>query len=123
MDNDVERVRQLFRLGCPAAVVNVQNADGRTALFCASARGHEAAMRELLANGADVNIKSKTGLTPLMFASTWSLLAIVRLLCDAPGVDLAARGGYSMKLSALGRALYRKRVDVAAFLRARGAPE
>ena len=34
--NDVERVRQLFQLGCPAAVIDAQNPDGSTALHYAS---------------------------------------------------------------------------------------
>ena len=121
-DNDVERVRQLFRLGCPTVVINSQNGGGTTALHWASDRGHEAVVRELLAHGADVNIKDKAGWTPLMNASLWSLLVVVRLLCDAPGIDLAARDSCE-KLTAVGYALRYKRAEVTAFLRSRGAPE
>ena len=82
-------------------------------------------MCELLAHGANVNIKSKGGWTPLMEASFGCRLAFARLLCDAPGFDLAARGGIcrDFELTALGWALRRKHPKVAAFLRSRGAPK
>ena len=79
-------------------------------------------MRELLAHGADVNIKATDGWTPLIWTSFFGNLAVVRLLCDAPGIDLAARDNYS-KLTALGFALRYYRAEVAAFLRSRGATE
>ena len=122
-NNDVERVRQLFRLGCPTVVVNAQDADGRTALFWASGRGHEAVVRELLAHGADVNIKDKDGWTPLLEASCEGHLAVVRLLCDVPGIDLVARSCDSTKLTALRWALRHNHAEVATFLRSRGAPK
>ena len=80
-------------------------------------------MRELLAHGADVNLKDKHGWTPLMMASISGHLAVVLLLCDAPGIDLAARSSDLTKLTALGWALYFKHTEVATFLRSRGAPE
>ena len=58
-DNDVERVRQLLRLGCPTAVVNAQDDRGFTALRWASYHSHEAVVRELLAHGADVNYRGQ----------------------------------------------------------------
>ena len=79
-------------------------------------------MRELLAHGADANIKAKDGWTPLMSASCSGFLAAVRLLCDAPGIDLAARGGWK-EPTALSWALRYNRAEVAVFLRSRGAPE
>ena len=67
-------------------------------------------------------IGGNSGWTPLISASFRGHLAFVRLLCDAPGIDFAARAG-GMKLTALGWAVYRKHAEVAAFLRSRGAPE
>ena len=60
-------------------------------------------MREFLAHCADVNIKDNGGLTPVMCASAKGRLAVVRLLCDAPEIDLAARS--SSGRTALGWAL------------------
>ena len=68
-DNDVELVRQLFRLGCPN--VNSQDSKDNTALCWASNCDHEAVVRELLAHGADVNIKNTWDWTPLMRASSY----------------------------------------------------
>ena len=79
-------------------------------------------MCELLAHGANVNIKSEGGWTPLMEASFGCRLAVARLLCDAPGIDLAARS--SSRRTALGWTLHSdKYAEVTAFLRSRGAPE
>ena len=90
----LDRVQQLFRLGCPDAVVNAKDSEGCTALYWASSEGSEAVVRELLPHGADVNIHPEDGWTPLMTACTsYRSLAVVRVLCDAPGIDLAARGG------------------------------
>ena len=79
-------------------------------------------MRELLAHGADVNIMDNYGWTPLMHASYYCSLAVVRLLCVAPGIDLVARSSNSGR-TALGLALHKDRAEVAAFQRSRGAPE
>ena len=79
-------------------------------------------MCELLAHGADVNIKDEGGWTPLTSASSEGHLAVVHLLCDAPEIDLAARGGYANR-TALGLARQYGHAEVAAFLRSRGAPE
>ena len=127
--NNVERVRQLFCLCCPN--VNAQNTTGLAALHFASQYGREAVARELLVQGADLNIRDEDGFTPLMDASYCGFLAVVRLLCDAPGVDLAVRGTsvqeddayVELTLNALGWALEGSHEDVAAFLRSRGAPE
>ena len=120
--NDVELVRQLFRLGCPT--INAQTAWGWTALHFACRDGLEAVVRELLAQGADVNVKARDHFTPLMMASYNDNLGVVRLLCDVPGVDLSARGSErKWTRTALGWALHCKQADVAAFLRSRGAPE
>ena len=77
-------------------------------------------MRELLAHGADVNIKDKHGWTLLMRASINGHLAVVRLLCDAPGIDLTAR---CAGMTALGWALHYKYAEVVALLRSRDASE
>ena len=119
---DVERVRQLFRLGCPNA--NAQDQWGTTAVRRASFAGYEAVVRELLAQGADANIKNEDGFTPLMWAIYYGHLAVVRLLSDAPGVDLAAHGTLGEQtLTALGWAQHRHHADITAFLSSRGAPK
>ena len=99
-DNDLERMRQLFRLGCPT--VNAQDKTGCTALYWASYEGHEHLVRELLAHGADAAIESAVGLN--------GRLAVVRLL--------SAEG--SAEPSRLGPALRLKRGELAAFLRTHG---
>ena len=92
--NDVERVRQLFRLGCP--YINTQKWWGVTALYYASLNGNESIVRELLAQGADVNMMDSQSNTPLRVASYLGQLAVVRLLRDAPGADLAGRSAIGL---------------------------
>ena len=91
--NDFERVRQLLGLGCPIAVIDAQNEGGWTALLWATEFGNEAIVHELVAHGADVNIQDHGGWSPPLRASVNGKLAIMRLLCNAPGIDLNVRGG------------------------------
>jgi ankyrin repeat protein len=49
--------------------MNIQNADGVTALFLASRNCHSATVKELLANGAEANIQAWDGSTALIMAS------------------------------------------------------
>ena len=72
---------------------------------------------------ADVNLKSNLRRTPLIRACASGSFAVVRLLCDAPGIDLAARDvtGDTVLSDALGRR--EGHADITAFLRSRGAPE
>ena len=55
-----------------------------------------------------------------MRASYGGHLAVMRLLCDAPGIDLSARDSGGGR-TALGLALLYNHADVAAFLLSRGA--
>ena len=114
--NDLARVRQLFCLGC--SNINAQDHFCRSALHFASAEGHEDVVRELLARGADVNVRSTSDATPLLQACLRGHAAVVRLLCNAPGIDLAARSGGRTPLA---WALRMGHDDVEGLLRARGA--
>jgi ankyrin repeat protein len=46
------------------------SADGETALLNAAEKGSPELVELLLANGANINVKSKEGLTPLMLAKS-----------------------------------------------------
>jgi len=60
--------------------INAQNDRGLTALYLASATGHVPQVKLLLARGADRNIASKAGYTPLQAAQMKTLDPIVALL-------------------------------------------
>jgi len=62
------------------AEINAQNDRGLTALYLASVTGHEPQVKLLLARGADRNIASKAGYTPLVAAKMKTLDTIVALL-------------------------------------------
>ena len=115
-------MRQLFRLDCPS--INTHDVIDRTALYSACCCGYEAIVRELLAHGADVIIRTELRLTPLLIASYFGRIAIV-CLCEVLGIDLAAAAAPNLKdkyLTALDAALWRGRDEVAAFLSSRARP-
>lgn len=62
-------------------------------LIAAAEEGNVAAVRELLANGADVNAKDKNGVTALMCAAWEGNLKVVEILL-ANGADVNAKDKY-----------------------------
>lgn len=62
------------------ANVNARNDRGITALYFASATGHEAQVKLLLERGADKTIASKAGWTPLRITKVKGIEPIVKLL-------------------------------------------
>jgi cytohesin len=76
-------VRALIEAG---ADVNKAADDGRTPLFMAARKGHEAVVRELIELGADINKAADNGVTPLVVAATKGHEKIVQILRDADAV-------------------------------------
>lgn len=73
---------------------------GETALMTAARGGNVAAVKALLAHGADVNAREKwKGQTALMWAAAENHAVVVQALIDA-GADLHARSNVSRALSA-----------------------
>ena len=62
------------------ANVNAQNGRGLTGLYLATAAGHELTVRLLLAKGADTQLASQSGYTPLRVAQLRGLDRIAALL-------------------------------------------
>ena len=85
--NNKERVEKLFVHG---ADVNIQDADGDTALHGAAQSGNVEIMRVLLDKGADVNAKNKQGGTPLMWTAVYGHDEAARLLLSR-GADASAK--------------------------------
>ena len=86
-------------------------------MWAASER-HSDVVRSLIAAGADVNARSNTGYTALMFAARAGEADSTRLLKDAGGdVNVAARDGFT----ALLLATLRGHIDTATFLLNNGA--
>lgn len=65
-----------------AAVLDVADARGRTALHMAAEAGHEGVAELLLQASADVNVRDRAGLTPLHVAAIQGGEGMVRLLLD-----------------------------------------
>jgi ankyrin repeat protein len=74
----------LQRLVDSGADINARNDRGITALYLASATGHEAQVQFLLDHGADRTLASTAGYTPLRVAQLKGLGKIVALLDPAP---------------------------------------
>ncbi|WP_051362410.1 ankyrin repeat domain-containing protein [Solimonas soli] len=79
--SDTQIIELLLARG---ANINAQNDRGLTALYLASAAGHEPQVQLLLARGADPSIASKNGYTPLRVAQVRGLKNIVALLEARP---------------------------------------
>ncbi|KAK0302368.1 hypothetical protein LTR01_008795 [Friedmanniomyces endolithicus] len=73
--------------------VNIQWADKGTALYAASARGHEKVVEMLLAKGADVNAQGGHYGGALQTASARGNEKVVEMLL-AKGADVNAQGGH-----------------------------
>ena len=73
--------------------VNVQDADGDTALIQASWDGNPATVKFLLDKGADVNAENNNGYTALIWASFYGRTEVVKLLLDK-GADINAKDKY-----------------------------
>ena len=73
--------------------VNARSVDGATKLFDAAVSGDVAAVKRLLARGADPNIPENNGITPLMEAASWGRLRIITLLVRG-GAEVNARDNF-----------------------------
>ena len=68
--------------------INAKNNFGLTPLHYAAGWGHGGAVKLLLADGADVNVADKQGLTPLFLASRDGREDVVALLSAQQGINL-----------------------------------
>jgi ankyrin repeat protein len=84
-------------LQAPAAWINAQTQNGKTALIVASMNGTTAAVEALIGAGADINMATHTGHTALHFASNAD---IARLLWNAGARDAQTHDGTTPLMSA-----------------------
>jgi hypothetical protein len=114
-----EVVRKLIEYDPP--VINARDGGGWTPLFWAT-QGHRfkdgSVFRLLLEHGADINVQSQTGRTPLHWASFNGRLEVVRLLLEH-GADVEAKNNDGK--TALQEAADRRRNEVVELLREHGA--
>src|SRR5262245_41695498 len=89
------------------------------ALFDAARKGDRAAVASLLDRGADVNARSRYGVTALGFAAGEGQLDVVRLLVDRGADVQAADSFYSSR--AIDFAIRGGHADVVSFLLSRGS--
>lgn len=72
--------------------INSQEADGRTPLISAAARGDLDVVKLLVERGADINVKDKEGYTALFHAIEAMYEEVAQFLLDQPNLDPNARG-------------------------------
>src|ERR1700723_1978250 len=86
---DLKAVQQLLSAGAVNASVGVNSLDqsGQTALTlaCRNPKANPDVVKALLAAGADVNLRSRTGYTPLTWAQFRNNVEVIRLLRRAGG--------------------------------------
>ncbi|XP_034978406.2 KN motif and ankyrin repeat domain-containing protein 4 [Zootoca vivipara] len=111
-DEEMDVVTKLLKEGN----VNIRASQGgQTALILGVSHDREDMVKALLSCGADVNLQDDAGLSPLMVASQYGNIEIVKLLlthpsCDAALIDKAGN-------SALSIALKSAHKEIAEFLR------
>ena len=106
-----DRVEKLLARG---ADLNMQDADGDTALHGAAESGNVKIMRLLLDKGADPNAKNKEGGTPLMWAAVYGNDDAAKLLLSR-GADASLKDNDG--ITAAEWAMRNKQDSVAALLR------
>ena len=113
-------VAALLAADTTGATVNAENDTGDTALMWASNRGHEVAVRLLLARGARQELQGKDGCAALHHAASRGHAGIIGQLCAAPGAAaaLAQRDKYGDTPLAL--AVRKGHAACASVLRAHG---
>lgn len=95
-------------------------ATGCSTIYSAAGNGNLAAVKQYLQDGADVNARTKDGLTPLMFAARDGHLDVVKYLVDK-GADMNTRDNYGTTPLMWARDVCRW--DVLKFLKQHGAKE
>jgi len=99
----------------------VKTSGGRSnadkSIFAASGIGNIEAVKQHLAAGADVNAKTKSGLTPLHHAAFYGHMEIAELLIEK-GADVKAKDMNGK--TPLDEAIKRKHTEIADFLRKHG---
>jgi ankyrin repeat protein len=89
--DDIEKAKLL--LAGDASLIHARDADGSTALHCATWKGHQAMVAFLLSEGADVNAHNRNehwGTTPLHAAAHANQAAIAEMLIEH-GADVNAQ--------------------------------
>ncbi|XP_042317228.1 KN motif and ankyrin repeat domain-containing protein 4 [Sceloporus undulatus] len=112
-DEEMEVVTKLLREGN----VNIRASQGgQTALILGVSHDREDMVKALLSCGADINLQDDAGLSPLMVASQYGNMEIVKLLLDDPACDttLTDMAGNS----ALSMALKSAHIEIAEILQA-----
>ncbi|XP_061489256.1 KN motif and ankyrin repeat domain-containing protein 4 isoform X2 [Rhineura floridana] len=111
-DEEMDVVTKLLKEGN----VNIRASQGgQTALILGVSHDREDMVKALLSCGADVNLQDDAGLSPLMVASQYGNIEIVKLLLTHPSCDtvLTDKAGNS----ALSIALKAAHMEIAEFLR------
>jgi ankyrin repeat protein len=114
-------VAALLAADVAGATVDVQNSKGNSALILASYKGHEGAVRLLLARGARQELQGQDRMTALHCAAEKGQAAIVEQLCAAPGAAATLALRNEDGDTPLACALSSGHAAIAAVLRAHGA--
>lgn len=90
------------------AYLNAMSGTSFTSLIIAAAHGHAAAVRHLLAAGANVDAVAESGVTALMFAAASNHVEVMKVLIDEGKADLEHRhtnGGTALLEASTGGAV------------------
>jgi ankyrin repeat protein len=115
--NDIKRLEALLDAGVNP---NEQDENWFSLLHHAAQAGRYEIAEMLIERGADVNIRARLNVTPLLWAVRFNQLDICVLLVEN-GADVNARGGVDDRITPLSNAVQVNYVDIVDYLRTVGA--
>ena len=106
-------------LAAPGINIDIQAPDGVTVLYIAAQNNFPGIVEQLIRWGADANLASSEGTTPLYLAAHYGYLEVARILLQAPGIRVNPVA--DKRFTPLGAAVQQGHKDIVRLLLRHGA--
>jgi ankyrin repeat protein len=95
-DGDTATIRTLLSTAGAQSLINYQDANGATPVFCAAENRHASVTEQLIGARCDTDAQTLTGATPLSIAAQNGHASVTKQLIEARcKIDLEDENGYS----------------------------
>ncbi len=93
-DGDTATIRTLLSTAGAQSLINYQDANGATPVFCAAENGHASVTEQLIGARCDIDAKTLTGATPLYIAAQDGHASVTKQLIAARcNIDIQTNTG------------------------------